>query len=781
MKNILRNFWVTLTRFKMASALNILGLAIAFAVFTIIMIQSYWEFSYNKSFKDYPQIVRLENGYMGVKGRLGYNAPRPMGDMLGEKVTTVEHFGIYWPHGERKVLTTDQSNSQASNLIDMSYISQGFLNTFSIECLEGSLDDFVRPGAKIITKSAAQKLFGNESAVGKQIIIGDTSAVIAVIADFPENTSFRNGIYANIGEIGKGNRENWNYEYYFKASSPDKLNDMHAEFTTLLIDYFGEERPAETIGENIVLRPVADMYFTSKGGNYTLTYTLICIAILIIFIAVINFINFFMALVPIRIRAVNINKIFGTPVTALRVNIICETLGIVLVAFGLSLLILQLAAESWLSEYVVTSLKIENNLSAVLITGALALAVGLVAGLYPSWYITKFSPMMVLRGSFGRSKSGQRVRVTLITVQYAISVALIIGAIFIQMQTKFMLDKDMGFNRDRLITVSVEGRIASQPQAFLDILKQNPNILGVSYSANDIVNIRMGWGRTFSGEEIYFDCLPVSWDYPEFMGIELVEGRLFTQDDASKTNGTMIINQTMARNYNMKVGDFIVGHANENPAEVVGIVKDFNFTSVKNSIDPVCLYEFGSAGWYVPNTANIRISPSADYAEVAATISSAIKKLVPTAIDDEIVIKPFDQTVEALYAREQKLSSIITLFSMVAIIIALAGVFGLVVFEVQYRKKEIALRKVMGASVASIPPLVGRRFVRVTIISSLIAIPLGYYAVWQWIQEFPVRIPMMWWVALLAFAIVLTITILIVVSLTLKTATENPIKAIKTE
>lgn len=787
MKNIVRNFWIMLTRFKMASTLNIVGLAVAFSVFAIIMMQTYWEFTYNTNIKDYKRIVRLENSMMSQDNRQTY-LNRQFGDAVGQHTPTIEQFVAVNSVGLRTVAVNDNQNQIVNLRVRAMGATEAFPSVFSLECVNGDFSRFKEPNAAIISQTDAQVMFPNQDPIDKIVFMpNDTMTVVAVYKDFPKNCTFQNALIYQLGDENIDNPSNWSYDYYYKLVDENAIKNIKESIVNTIIANFPPDETEELddqkeyLDENSYIVPMEDIYFKGTGddaaGNQTLTSILIAIAILIIGIAIINFINFFMALVPVRIRSININKIFGTPIIALRLNIVGEALGTVFVAFGISLFILYSVQSSFLSNFIKSSIMLADNGEVLVFTAIIALVVGLLSGIYPAYYITKFPPMMVLRGAFGHGKAGRRLRSILVTVQYVISISLIIGSMFVSIQTSFLRNVDMGYNRDRLITVSV-GEIATQPDSFFDLLKQNPAIEGVTYSDNNILNVGMDWGRNFNGEQILLTCLPVSWDYPHFMNFKLKEGRFFIQNDVSKTNGTMIVNEAAAKKYGIKLGDFINGHAEE-PAEVVGIVKNFNYRSAKNEIEPIVLYQYGSDGWRTPSVANIRISPTADYKEVSQTISGAMKTLNPKLTDDQIVIEPFDESVESLYQSEDNLSSIISIFSVVAIIISLVGVFGLVVFEMQYRRKEIALRKVHGATSISIPIMINKKFVIITIISALIAVPIAYLGVWVWLQGFAIKTPLHWWVALVAVAMVWLITILIVTFQTLKVAYENPIEALK--
>lgn len=784
MQQIFRNFWVTVTRFKLASSLNILGLAVAFTVFTVIVMQSYWEFTFNDSIPDRQRIYYLESDLM-VKDEVSSNHSRPFIDQVADNNPAIESY-VLMQRGSQNSFKSVGDNP-VSHSAECGLVSPGFVDVFGLSSLSGDLSRFSDPSAILITESDAVRIFGTVDAADRQLS-SDRGVlfVAAVVPDFPSNSIIKNGIYINMGDDNIDDKGDWNYESIFKLKTDESLPAFREGFDKVGQVYFGNSGDSPfAVGSDpatrYTLTPLTDTYFHTNGsdGNLALSSIFIAIALLIIVIVMINFINFFMALVPMRIQSVNIHKIFGTPLAAIRANIVFEAVGTVLVAFVLSMGMLQLLQNSPLTHYLSCSILIVDNAVPVGVAALVALFVGVMAGLYPAYYITKFPPMLVIRGSFGRSKAGMHMRSMLVGVQYVISISLIIGAIFVALQTSFLQSADMGYDRDRLLMVRVHPDIASKPESFLSLLRKNPDIVDVAYSASSAVDVQMGWGRRINGEHAYLASNPTSWNYPELMGIKLIEGRYFIPEDASKSAGTMIVNQTAARKYGIKVGDFIEGHNYDNKAEVVGIVSDFHFKSLKYAVEPIVLYEFGSEGWYIPSMANIRIAPTADYRAVTSYIVDAIKQLAPMTTDDQIVIEPFDVLVESLYQRESRLSSLITLFSVIAILISLVGVFGLVVFEIQYRGKEITLRKILGATSASVLLLINRKFAVITLVSAAIAIPVAYVGVNYWLQEFAAKVALSWWVAPIAVVLVWGMTVAVVVIQTLRVATENPAKSLR--
>jgi putative ABC transport system permease protein len=759
----------------------------------VIMSQSYWELTFNKKIKQHERIFRLYS--VENDGELCGITSRPHGETVGKSSPSVEVYACVSASGNGlvKTLETNEQANEAKTYLTKA--SPSITDLLSLECLEGDFQRLKEPNTAIISQTLANILFSGSSPI-ESITFSDNWVtynlnIVAVYKDLPENCTFKNGIFSNIGDDLLTNKSVRSFRYFYKLNDKNAKQDveMLAGRINKELNAPDEDDEDEEDEETCYfLEPFSNLYyselvnyFSDETGNKTLTNLLTSIAIIILLIAIINYINFFMALVPLRIRNININKVFGTPTSALRWNIIGETVGILLLAFGLALLMVEALSDTSINDLIVTSLKIENNLFVVTMIGILLIIIGVVVGLFPAFYITKFNPAFVLKGSFGRSKKGQIFRNTLIVFQFTISITLIISASFIYLQNRFMQKYDYGFNRDCLITVRVSNKMASEPQTFLSELRKNPAIEDVGYAAFSIVGIGQSWGRSYNGEQITFTNFAVAWNFPEFMGLTLKEGRFFMEDDDSKIGGTIIFNETAAKQYNIKVGDFLFTHTEKELTEIVGIVKDFNFSSLQKKIEPLALFQFGKNKWYQNAVAHIRLSPDADFKQSCEFIASTIQKLDPTLEPEKIVITPFDESIENLYTKEMNLTKIISLFSIVAIIISLMGVFGIVVFENQHRRKEIALRKIHGSTVALILGMFNRKFIIILFISAAIAIPLAYVGITKWLSGFAYRTPMHWWVFLLGFIVVAFITLLTVTLQTFHSANENPVKALKRE
>ena len=448
-----------------------------------------------------------------------------------------------------------------------------------------------------------------------------------------------------------------------------------------------------------------------------------------------------------------------------------------------------LFADTPLKEYISTSVAIDENWS---LAGAIALGVillGVVVSLYPAWYITKFSPAFVIKGDFSASRAGRILRYTLVGVQYTISIVLIICSLFVYRQHQYMLTKEMGFDKENLLVATLPYEAVNGPwtdvldytkrDALIDRLMQNPQIKDIAMSRGQLTQSMMSWTRPMpNGSEHEFRVHVVSHNFLQVMGIDIVEGRDFMPSDELTESGALIFNETAAKQFELTAESAIDGHIGWAKTQVVGICKDFNFQSAHYDVRPFAFLIYGKYGFDLPRIAYIRTVAGADIAEVRKHIIDTVLDISPNADPEKVEVKFFDNELELVYQREDKLSTLVTLFSFLSIVISIIGVFGLVLFETQYRRREIGIRRVHGASVGEILSLFNRKYLYIVAICSAVAIPVSYYIIDQWMHQYVYRTPMSWWVYALAVGVILLITIVTVSLRSWSAANENPTESI---
>ena len=347
----------------------------------------------------------------------------------------------------------------------------------------------------------------------------------------------------------------------------------------------------------------------------------------------------------------------------------------------------------------------------------------------------------------------------------------------------------MGFDRENLLVATLPYEAVyggwtfesdyTKRDALLNRLEQNPQIKEIALGRGNITHSRMSWTRPVeNGESVIFDVYVVSWNFLKTMGIDIVDGRDFLPSDEHSATGALIFNEQASKELGITVGEQINGHLDNTNTTIVGICKDFCFQSAHYGITPFAFLVYGKYGWDQPRIAYIRTVADADIAAVRKFITDTVLESSPNSDPEKVDVKFFDNELELVYQREDKLSVLVTLFSLLSIVISIIGVFGLVLFETQYRRREIGIRRVHGASVGEILSLFNRKYLYIVAACSAVAIPVSYYIIDQWMQQYVYRTPMSWWVYALAVGIILLITIITVTIRSWSAANENPTQSI---
>ncbi len=799
----IKNFITLLKRYTTSSLLNVVGMSVAFAAIYLISVQVRYDLSFNRVIPNSENIYRLELPDWYEEGRWTEYWNRQTPDELCYSIPEIEAAGtiITYPVPE-EYLPYDYSikrNQTIDNIrIKLSQAEREGLEVFPFEFVEGGLEDFVSEGDFIISEEVAKKFdlkVGDVLNLGRGLATDQTHRIVGIFRNFPKpsNIAVCEG-WSCMESQDETPNSNWGYSFYIRLKdgmSPDEVTEkMISQYNESLrkVGYSEEEVQWNMKRVTPRLNPLSELYFaediSSSGfkGSRSTTRTLIAIAVLILVISFINFVNFFFALIPTRIKAINTYKVFGAPTSKLRINIVFETLGLTLLSILGAMLIVFTFANTPLSEYISASVSLRENWDLALAMILFLMAFAFVVSLYPAFYITKFNPALVMKGSFHATKSGKVLRYSLVGIQYIISISLIICSLFIQRQHKYMLKYEMGFDKEMLYTIEVPHSALgttiemdyTRRDALTDRLKQNPNIIDVTYGDGTFVNfVHMGWGRDYKGQTINFMSYPVSWNFLQMMGIKIEEGRDFIQSDEQLLTGAYIFNREAADRFGIDLEAQIKAHTNE-LTPVVGICENFNFQPLQYGIEPFAFIVFGQYGWRHPNHAYIRVAADTDYKELSKYIKGVISEFAPNVSVEQNELIIFDDELAIQYQIEDKLATLVTMFSLLSIIISIIGVFGLVLFETQYKRREIGIRRIHGASAMGILKMFNKKYLYIVAICSAVAIPISYYIIDRWMQQFVYRTEMSVWVYVVA---VLTITIITVATVSLrswKAANENP-------
>ena len=771
----------------MATLFNLCGLAVAFAAFMTILMQVEYDYTFDHFDPNYSRIFRVE--FVHKEGGVQAILSRPMIETL---IASSPHIqaGTYQNMDYDFVFSIENGADKRKFRELYQTVSPGFTDVFHFDFVEGSPDVLKTPDQVMIPESMARKIFGQESAVGKKLINPYlTLTVGAVYRDFPDNTLVSNVIYHAISEQeNKTNWGNWNYSAFIRvddaANLPTIEENFKKHFTNVLKEQFGAEGVAEweAVGADLRFTPLPDVHFVSgvqfdnmPKANAQALHVLTAIAFVVLLIAGINFTNFSIALTPMRIRSINTQKVLGSSVGNIRRALVAESILISLAAYILAVGLVALFARSPLSALVTTDLGILSHKVVVGATAFIALCTGLAAGIYPAFYMTSFSPALILKGSFGLSTRGRALRNALIGVQYFASFALIIGAGCMYLQNHFMQHAPLGYERDQIIIaeLSDEGRL--HPETFMNKMKSYAGVSGITRSERILSSgdSYMTWGREYCGKKINYVVIPVEASFLDVLGISVSEGRTFRTEDALTRHGAYVFNERAKQEYGLELGTMI------DSTQIVGFMPDVKFASFRNAVEPMAFYVWGKENWgnnsrYV----YIRMKAGTDMRAAMEHVQSALKELDP---DYPFNVFFFDKVLQQLYEKERAVGSLITLFSAIAIFISMVGVFGLVVFDSEYKRKEIGIRKVFGSSTRQILVRFNRTYFKIVIVCFVVAAPVAYYGVSQWLTNFAYRTPIRWWIFALAFIAVTAITFFTVTFQNWRAANANPVDSLKSE
>lgn len=785
MKTILRNFLSVLRRFKMATFLNVAGLAVAFAAFMVILIQVDYERSFDRCHPTADRVYRLELTQGGVFGLI---LPRAFIETVLQSSPHIEDGSLIYPYNPAIYFSVVQNGEKIGYRELVQTCHPEITRVFDFPIIEGDIDCLKEPDKLILPENIARKIFGDEPAVGKALHAEETIqtkdnreyTVGAVYKDFPGNTQMRNLIYTAISETYQ--RDNFgasNFVCYLLLDSPEAAQTVVDNFNANF-DFSKINDPTQ----QIKLTPLTHIYYLNesqdgtifRSGNKEVTMLLFFIALLIILVAAINFTNFSTSLTPMRIKSINTQKVLGSSDAVLRRALLIEAAIISLVAWLMSLFVVWLLGRTEILPFVDASLDIMKNLPIVLLTGGVALVTGVLAGLYPSWYVTSFPPALVLKGSFGLSPSGRKLRTVLIGVQFVVSILLIIFASFVRLQNNYMRDYSLGFDKDQIAIVRLSSEIYDKHHdTYVNRLKEFSGIEDVAF-AMEKVGSKDGYstnGGVVKEKEFQFFMIFASSNFLRVMGIPVEEGRDFSKADELSETPVYIFNRTAKLSLGMEVGDLVRSWKS---SHVVGLTGDVKFTSLRQGESNIA---FATGNIPFPlHVSYIRLKAGTDVQDAVSHIRKTLADIDPAYPFD---IEFYDTIFNELYHKEENLRSLITVFSLLAIIISLVGIFGLVVFDTQYRRKEIGIRKVHGADNREILEMLNRSYILIVLVCFALAAPLGYFGIRKWLESFAYKTPMYWWVYLLALLIVLAITIGTVTFQSWRAANANPVNSLKSE
>lgn len=807
---MLKNYFKTAFRFllknKTFSFINIIGLAIGTLCCLYILLYVQQQYSYDKHHPQAENIYRITSS-LQLPGDKHVNAScsPPIAPALKNDFAEVEQFTRVVPSlgvSQYLIHYSEKALSEKSVV----FVDSTFFNMFSYHFLFGNKSNALNePYSIVLNKSLSEKIFGDEDPIGKQIELDysygkDKYTVQGVVDESLGKSHISANIYITMNGGGMGsyarNNDSWagnNFAYsYVKLNPTANASTLESKLPAFLHKYGQEQLKALGMEKQLHLQPVTSIHTTmgfehemDKIANTSFLYILILIAALIQIIACINFMNLSTASSSIRAKEVGVRKVIGAGKFQLIKQFLTESILLSLAGVLLSIPLLWLLLP-YLNQITHTNITLSfiSDYRLWLVLAALVIFTGLIAGSYPAFYLSAFKSIKVLKGNFTNQISAAGIRSSLVVFQFVLSVSLIAGIIIIYSQLNFIKNKDIGFEKNqKLIFTFHTPDTRNKSQAFAADLRQLSEIKAVSrannYLSQPILNdwtfYRPG-GDMATGQVAQF--MMTDQYFAEANGIKLVSGRDFRLNDS----GRVLINETMVKkmglNAETTIGTIIYSkQPNQEPEsfEIVGIMKDFNFNSLHENVKPMLL-RFNDKDEYLSNLiVNVN---SANHKSLLKKIENIWKKNLPNA--------PFEYSfleveVQKQYESEITLSNIINAFTVIAIFISCLGLFGLATFSAENRRKEIGIRKVLGASVSGITSLLSKDFIKLIVIAIIIATPIAWWAMNKWLQAFAFRITISWWMFAIAGLLAIFIAMLTVSFQAIKAAVANPIKSLRTE
>lgn len=808
-KNHLKIAWRSLRKQPFFTFLNTFGLAIGMAGGLLISLYIYDEMSYDKMFADADRIHRV-NADIKFGGEISEVAEvsAPMAAAMKNDFQQIELVTRFRNNGSMLV-EKSESNLTIKEL-NTSFADDTFFDMFGLELLFGDKNTALsKPNTLILTKTAAERHFGSQDALGQTLILDnkDTYTITGIIEDLPKNSFMRNHtLFMAMAGLEDASDNQWgshNYATFIKLIPNAKIEDFQAPlqsmFETYMIPWVQQFMPGITLENflasgnylNYTTIALPDIHLHSSrtaefssNSNIQNVYILSFIALFLIVLASVNFMNLSTAHSLKRAKEVGIRKTLGSNKAGLIRQFLTESGMIAFVSLLLAILLAAIAMPFFneLSDKEL-SIPFANPLFWVLLVST-TLLLGLLSGSYPAFFMSRFIPVKVLKGGGQSSVGGGRIRNSLVVFQFAISVFLVISTLVVFQQLQYIQSKELGYTKDRILIVEDVNAAGNKIQSLKNEVRQLSVVQDVTLSSffptpsarGD--NSFLEEGTTDLENAIQMQYWGVDYDYITTLDFELIAGRNFDKSRSADSLGT-IINESavavMGISPEEALGKRLAYDFTEEETEyftVIGVVKNFHFESLRENISALSLVigDFSSSMAIKLNAGNFTNS----IAQVEATWN----KVAPG--------QPFsyyfmDEAFNNTYQAEQRLGHIFIIFTILSILIACLGLFGLATFNAQKRTKEIGIRKVLGASVGQITYRLTTDFLKMVGIAILIAIPLGWFAMNKWLQDFTYRIEIGWWVFVLAALLAIGIAILTVCYQSIKAAIVNPVKSLRTE
>ncbi|GGA92633.1 MULTISPECIES: ABC transporter permease [Mucilaginibacter] len=803
-KNYLRSAFRNIARHKFISFINIFGLTIGLTCCLLILTYIVKELSYDKFNHNAPNIYRVSRSFNTADGivnlHLGAVAP-PFGPLLKNEFPDIKKVTRLFPNGDVVLRYKDKLLTEKGSY----FADENFLSFFDLKTVAGDPKTALsEPYTVMMTEDMARKYFGNEDPINKEIRLDNTAnfKVTGIFKPFPANSQMHPQMLLSFNTLNDdkvyGRNQlatNWgNNSFFTYLLLPDHYNidRISSQFPAFIDKYMNSPgQPRQSKFTQLHIQRFLDIHLHShlddeveQNGDIKRVYIFSAIALFILLIACINYMNLSTARSTLRAKEIGIRKVIGAQQKEIITQFLSESVLITYFSLVLALTLtwLLLPLINRLSEL---SLSINSLFQPIILISVLLLPliIGLISGIYPAIFMSSFKPIKVLKGILKVGSGNISFRKVLVVVQFSISIILIVATTIVFQQLRYIQTKSLGFNKDHLVTLG--GIPANQFEAFRAEVLRDPAVKDIGRSS------RIPSGRLLDDQGVsVFDgdkplpvkadikCINADYGFIPTYGIKMAAGRNFSREFATDSNN-FVINASAVSALGWKSPENAIGKDMSYggvKGKVIGVVNDFHFESLHQNIIPL-LMEMPS---FVNNSYR-RITVKIDGNRInsaLATLGQTWKKYQP---ETPFEYSFLDERFQKLYNSEQEQGNLFTIFSCLAIFIACLGLFGLSAFTISQRVKEIGVRKVLGASIPQIVTELSKDFLKLVIIASVIALPIAWYAMSKWLLDFAFRINIQWWVFVMAGVIALIIAFATISYQSIKAAMANPVKSLRSE
>ncbi|MEE4197719.1 MAG: ABC transporter permease [Bacteroidales bacterium] len=805
---MIKNFFLTAYRNLIKngsySFINILGLTIGLAAVIYIFLFVRFELSYDKMHDHYDRIYRV-----GVRGMLMNSeinqaiTAAPMAEAMRNDYPEIVSTCRLTTAGDWLMRYEDKKFNERH----LFFADSTFFDVFSFRLIKGDPQTVLtEPRSLVLTESTARKYFGEEDPVGKTIKVENDSLlykVTGLMQDLPENVHFSFDMLGSMSRLGGSRSTFWISHNYFTYILLQEGTDPEAfeEKMQGMVDKYVGPQIEQALGVNLqefensgnsfgyFIQPLTDIHLHSDlqyeiepNGNILYVYIFISVALFILIIASINFTNMATARASNRAKEVGIRKVLGAVKKQLVAQFITEAFLITLVSLALAVIALEIVMPG-LNNITQIPLTIEYFSSWYILPALLLLIVlvSFMAGSYPAFFLASFRPVAVLKGKLKMGAKSGMLRSALVIVQFVVSLFILLSTYTVTDQLNYMLNKDLGFEKENILMIRRSDALRNQIESFKAELKNLPGVV-------DITSARNYPGVNFSNNAFFKEGEPantyllnqawISFDYDKTFGFQMVDGRFFSRDFPTDSSA-IVINESAVKSLGFEdpVGKKLLLPSGENefrPLEIIGVVKDFHFKSLHTSIEPAA-FTLLPGNW--EGVVCVKLRPE----NIPQTIQSIQNTWESFTAQYPFEYFFFDDHIEDLYQAEKRTSSIFVIFSLLSVVIAFFGLFGLISFITEQRKKEIGIRKTFGSSSLSIVVMICKDILKLIVIATIISWPLAYWVMNNWLQDFSYRVEIHYLMFLIIPLGTMILSLMVVIYQTLKAAFKNPAETLRYE